>query len=86
MRFTTMFVQSIPFLDTELSIIKGRIDIDLYRKDTYRNQYLLPSSCHSKMTKASIPYSQSWRIVRICTNISNREPPSREGVKFKKKS
>ena len=64
---------SIPFLDTKLSIIEGRIDVDLYRKDTDRNQYLLPSSCHSKMTTASIPYSLSLRIVRICTNPSNRE-------------
>ena len=64
---------SIPFLDTQLSIIDGRIDVDLYRKKTDQNQYLLPSSCHSKMTTVSIPYSLNLRIVRICTNPSNRE-------------
>ena len=59
---------SIPFLDTSLSIVHGKIEVDLYRKKTDRNQYLLPSSCHPKTTCLSIPYSLSLRIIRICTN------------------
>ena len=35
---------SIPFLDTQLTIKDGRFEVDLYRKDTDRNMYLLPSS------------------------------------------
>ena len=30
---------SIPFLDISCSIIEGRIDTDLFKKDTYINQY-----------------------------------------------
>ena len=37
---------SIPFLDTSLSIREGKINSDLYRKPSDRVQYLLPSSCH----------------------------------------
>ena len=37
---------SIAFLDTSLSIQEGRVVVDLYRKPTDRNQYLLTSSCH----------------------------------------
>ena len=64
---------SIPFLDTLLKIENGRIDIDLYKKKTDRNQYLLPSSCHPKSTTQAIPYSLSLRIVRICTKKENRD-------------
>ena len=37
---------SIPFLDTSLSLEDGKIEVDLFRKPTDRNQYLLPTSCH----------------------------------------
>ena len=49
----------IPFLDTLVSFKNGFLDTDLYQKETDRNQYLLPSSCHVKQTTAAIPYSQS---------------------------
>ena len=52
---------------------KGKIEVDLYRKDTDRNQYLLPSSCHNKSVTKSIPFSLSLRIVRTCTIPINRE-------------
>ena len=63
---------SIPFLDTLISIEEGRIRVDLYKKETDRNQYLLPSSCHSKTVTKSIPYSLSLRIVRICNHADRR--------------
>ena len=63
----------IPFLDTSLKIENGKIDIDLYKKKTDRNQYLLPSSCHPKSTTKSIPYSLSLRIVRICSKDENKD-------------
>ena len=65
--------ESIPFLDTRCSIKEGKIDIDLHKKDTDRNQYLLPSSCHPAQTKKAIPYSLSLRIIRACTNPMNRD-------------
>ena len=67
------FSTSIPFLDTSLSIKNGHIEIDLYKKKTDRNQYLLPTSCHPKTTIKSIPYSLSLRIVRICSSPDNRD-------------
>ena len=63
---------SIPFLDTLLKIEEGKIYIDLFKKKTDQNQYLLPSSCHPKSTTQAIPYSLSLRIVRICTKKENR--------------
>ena len=38
---------SISFLDTSLSIQNGKIDTDLFKKETDRNQYLLRESCHT---------------------------------------
>ena len=43
------------------------------KKETDRNQYLLPSSCHSKQTTAAIPYSLALRIVRTCIDPLKRE-------------
>ena len=46
---------------------------DLYRKETDRNQYLLPSSCHPTHVTQNIPFSLALRIVRICTFSTDRE-------------
>ena len=70
--------KSIPFLYTSLSIEDGKISIDLHRKKTDRNQYLLPSSCHPKTTTQAIPYSLSLGIVRTCTKINERDSRLRE--------
>ena len=55
--------ESIPFLDTSLKMENGKIDIDLYKKKTDCNQYLLPSSCHPKSTTQAIHFSLFLRIV-----------------------
>ena len=65
--------QSLPFLDTSCSIKDGKIVTDLYRKDTDRNQYLLPSSCHPAHVTQNIPFSLALRIVRICSFKVDRE-------------
>ena len=65
-------LKAIPFLDTLCSIEKGKIEIDLYKKSTDKNQYLLLNSCHPKAVTKSIPFSLSLRIVRICTKFENR--------------
>ena len=66
--------KSIPFLDTSVSInSSGKINCDLYKKPTDRCQYLLPSSCHPKHVCESIPYSLAFRIVRICSEIPDRD-------------
>ena len=63
----------IPYLDTSLSIRNGRINSDLYRKPTDRCQYLLPQSCHPPHCSDNIPFSLALRIVRICTDMSERD-------------
>ena len=64
---------SIPFLDVLCSIQDGKIETDLYRKETDRNMYLLPSSCHPPSCTKNIPYSLCLRIVRICSKPEDRE-------------
>ena len=64
---------SIPFLDTSLSVRNGLISSDLYRKKTDRCQYLLPSSCHPPHCTDNIPYSLALRIQRICTDAEERD-------------
>ena len=68
----------IPFLDTLCSIKNGRIETDLYRKETDRNQYILPSSCHPKQTTKAIPYSLALRNVRICSEPKQRHKRQNE--------
>ena len=63
----------IQFLDTSCHIENGKIEVDLFRKSTDRNQYLLPSSCHPKTTSSNIPFSLSLRIIRTCTNSVVRD-------------
>ena len=65
--------QSIPFLDTLCTIKEGRIETDLYKKETDRNQYLLPTSCHPATTNSAIPIDLSMRIIRICNNPEKRD-------------
>ena len=47
--------------------------MDLYKKLTDKNQYLLPYSCHPQEATKSIPFSLALRITRICTNPDTRE-------------
>ena len=56
--------ESVQFLDTSCSLKEGRIIVDLYRKPTDRNQYLLTSSCHPETHTENIPFSLALRIVR----------------------
>jgi hypothetical protein len=65
--------RSIPFLDVLCNVKEGKIETDLYRKETDRNQYLLTSSCHPAQTCANIPFSLGLRIVRICSSIEQRD-------------
>ena len=77
-------VTSVPFLDTSCSNVNGKIITDLFRKETDRNQYLLPSSCHPNHVTNNIPFSLALRIVRICTTPESREKRFEElkGINF----
>ena len=63
----------IPFWDVSCSIQNGKIKTDLYTKDTDKNQYLLPSSCHPKQTTKAILFSLALRIVRVCSSPKDRD-------------
>ena len=63
----------IPFPDVSCSIREGKIHTDLYRKETDRNQYLLPTSCHPKQVTKSIPFSLGLRIFRVCSDEKDRD-------------
>ena len=65
--------QSIPFLDTSVSIKDGKFVTDLYRKPSDRCQYLLPSSCHPSHVTQNIPYNLCYRLLRICSNKETLE-------------
>ena len=54
--------KSIPFLDKLLTIKNGKISVDLYKKPTDRNQYLLTTSVHPPDCLKNIPYSLALRI------------------------
>ena len=64
---------SVPYLDTSCSIRDGKIILDLYRKPTDRNRYLLPDSCHPYSNIENIPLSLAIRITRICTEPETRD-------------
>ena len=65
--------ESLAFLDTSCSIKNGKIIVDLYRKPTDRNQYLLTSSCHPAHVTNNIPFSLAYRIIRICSEPEQRD-------------
>ena len=59
---------SFTFLDTCVTIDEtNQISTDLYKKETDRVQYLLPTSCHPSHIFNNIPYSLALRLVRICS-------------------
>ncbi|CAJ0939379.1 unnamed protein product [Ranitomeya imitator] len=60
---------SINFLDTMvIQQLDGSITVDLYVKETDRNNLLLYQSCHPTAVKKSIPCSQFERVRRIVSD------------------
>ena len=57
----------IPFLDTQCTIKNNKVIVDLYKRKTDRNMYLLTSSYHPAHVTSNIPFSLALRIVRICS-------------------
>ena len=58
----------IHFLDVTVYLENGNIKTDLYAKPTDTHQYLHSSSCHPYHCKKGIPYSQTLRLNRICSD------------------
>ena len=57
----------IPFLVKSVKIQNGKLIVDLFKKATDRNQYLLTNSIHPPECFKSIPFSLALRINRICS-------------------
>jgi hypothetical protein len=66
----TISETEVHFLDTTVCIDKGDYSLHtkLYRKPTYRVQYLHFGSNHPKHVKKAIPYSQAIRYRRVIDN------------------
>ena len=78
-KFTAEWSKEIvSFLDTTVFINESGIHTDLYTKPTDTHQYLMPTSCHPKHCTNSIPYSQSLRCRRICSNEEDFQMRVRE--------
>jgi peptide-methionine (R)-S-oxide reductase len=60
--------KSTTFVDMTVLIEKNKIKMDLYRKETDKVQYLLPSSCHPAHIFKSVPYSLALRLLQICSD------------------
>ena len=56
--------KSIPFLDTFLSLENGNVEVDLYKKQTSKNQYLVPLSCHPGHSLQSQPENMHQAILK----------------------
>ncbi|KAJ8030076.1 hypothetical protein HOLleu_29652 [Holothuria leucospilota] len=64
-------LERVNFLDVTVSRDSmGLISTDLYSKPTDTHQYLSSLSCHPNHIKRSIAFSQSLRILRICSDPS----------------
>ena len=59
------------FLDVEVTLKDGVLSTDLFVKPNDTHQFLDPTSCHPYHCKKGIPYSQTLRINRICSDNSN---------------
>lgn len=59
---------TLDFLDVTLTRVGDRLKTDLFCKKTDTHQFLEFSSCHPFHTKRSIPYSQTLRLRRICSD------------------
>ena len=53
------------YLDVLVKNRDGKIETDIYYKDTNSKQYLLFYSCHPRRTKKNIPYNLAHRLRTI---------------------
>lgn len=60
--------RSIDFLDATVWINnEGKLETDLFSKDTDKITYLKPQSCHPAHICRNIPYSLGYRLLRLCS-------------------
>ena len=57
----------------KIFIKDGKINVDLFRKQTAKPTALLPSSAHPGHVTSNIIYSMAFRLLRICSEEENFE-------------
>jgi hypothetical protein len=57
----------------KIFIKEGKIQTDLFRKQTAKPTALLPSSAHPGHVTSNIIYSMAFRLLRICSDEINFE-------------
>ena len=62
---------SVTFLDVNISVQDNKLATSVHYKPTDSHSYLLYSSSHPSHVKDSIPYSQFFRIRRLCSEDSD---------------
>ena len=62
---------SINFLDATVPFIEEVTETDLYVKPIVRHQYLQSSLCHSYHCKKGISYSQTLKLICICSETNS---------------
>jgi peptide-methionine (R)-S-oxide reductase len=68
--------KSTTFQDTTVTIKGRKVMTDLYRKETDKVQYLLPSSCHPSHIFKNVPYLLAPRLVRTWRKKDCEKRPS----------
>ena len=63
--------EEVNFLDLSLKLNDGKLKADLFVKPADTHQFLDPTSSHLYDSKKGIPYSQAWRVDRICSHNTN---------------
>ena len=61
------------YIHKSCEIENGQIILDLYRKPTDRNMYLMLDSCHPPTCQQNIPFSLGMRINIICSKPESRK-------------
>jgi hypothetical protein len=73
LKFTFEFSEtSINFLDTTVNLSNCKLSTGLFVKPMSRHKFLHATSNHPKHLKDSLFYSQGLRIIRICSDLSQR--------------
>ena len=74
--------ESINYLDVQVINKSGKMETDLYVKQTDKHQYLYYTSCHPRKCKESIPYAQARRLHRVCSTMEAFERRAKDLTDF----
>ena len=70
------------FLDLQLKIVEGKINVDLYSKPTTSFIYKLLSSYYPYKSILNVPKGITWRLQHICGSDEKYNQRSREYQKY----